>query len=265
VTRKLRTVAADAGHGLAAWLAARLGEPVATASARVVAGAVHVDQRRERDPRAVLRGGERIVVHEVVARSRDWRVVHRDEDVLVVDKPAGLPSQATRDGGGALDEQVLADVPGARLLHRIDRDTSGLVMFTLWPDAHRRFAGILARGELRRGYQARVAEALPVGVVDAPIGPDPVDRRRFAVVASGRPARTIVVAVTAVGQWWDVELELVTGRTHQIRVHLSHLGCPILGDPLYALPPVRDAAPRLMLHAAWLRWPGGEARAAATY
>ena len=74
-----------------------------------------------------------------------------------------------------------------------------------------------------------------------------------------------MVAVTQEGGRVEVELELVTGRTHQLRVHLSHLGCPILGDPIYAPPDVRDAAPRLMLHAAWLRWPGGEASAPSTY
>jgi 23S rRNA pseudouridine1911/1915/1917 synthase len=90
--------------------------------------------------------------------------------------------------------------------------------------------------------------------IDAPIAPDPADRRRFAVEASGRPARTLVRVIETAGGVSLVELELITGRTHQARVHLAHAGHAILGDPLYGA--ARGQAPRLLLHAARLELPG---------
>jgi RluA family pseudouridine synthase len=258
VTRKLRTVAADAGTPLAVWLSARLGLPPVEARRRVEQGAVYVDGRRVRDPELALAAGARLAVHEPAVVPQEWREVFRDAGVLVVDKPAGLPVIADRAGGAALDAAIRAHDPGARPLHRIDRDTSGLVLFTLGPDAQRRLARDLAAGRVTRIYLAVVAGAPPdAATLDAPIGPDPADRTRFRAGA-GQPARTEIRTLRRGRASALVEARLVTGRTHQIRVHLSAAGWPIVGDPVYGSGGA--PGPRLALHAAALSWPGGAAR-----
>src|SRR5262249_29777771 len=197
VTRKFRAAAVDAGAPLAAFVAARLGLDLAAARRRVEEGAVYVDGRRERDPGLPLRAGARVAVHTPAAATQGWREVYRDAEVLVVDKPAGLPVAAARAGGTALDGEVAARFPGARPLHRLARDTSGLVLFALGPAGRRRLAHDLAAGRLERVYLAVVAGAPPDrATLDAVIGPDPADRRRFrAGVPGGRPARTEIRVV----------------------------------------------------------------------
>jgi RluA family pseudouridine synthase len=247
--RKLSTSAADAGATLAAWLAGRLALPAEAAAALVAAGSVYVDGRRVRDPSLSLSAGQKIGVHEAAAPPPPtFREVYSDAEVVVVDKPAGVAVMATREAAGALDEAVAAAHPGVRPVHRIDRDTSGLVLFARCDP-----------GPLGREYLAVVAGAPPAPsfVLDAPIGPDPRDRRRFAAGA-GRPAET---RLRVAGAWTGGALlraTLVTGRTHQIRVHLAAAGLPILGDPIYAPPAARARAPRLALHAAMLRFGGRE-------
>jgi 23S rRNA pseudouridine1911/1915/1917 synthase len=256
VTRKLRAAAVDAGAPLAAWLAARLGLDPDEARRRVELGAVFVDGRRVRDPMLPLGAGARVAVHEPVSRPAPWREVFQDGDVLVVDKPAGLAVTAPRAGGAALDAEVRARFPSARPMHRIDAATSGLVLFTLGPQAQRRLAHDLAAGRVERIYLAIVEGVPPARTLDAAIGPDPADRLRFrAGVPGGRPAATEIRVVTP-GARSLVEARLVTGLTHQIRVHLAGAGFPILGDPIYGGGP----APRLALHAHRLAWPGGAAR-----
>jgi 23S rRNA pseudouridine1911/1915/1917 synthase len=255
VIRKYTTSAVDAGEALGAWLARRLGVSEADARARVVAGAVYVGGRRERDPVRRLTAGERIAVHEVeVVAGGGWRVVVEESGLLVVEKPAGLPVAAGRAGGTSLDVEVAAAYPGATLAHRIDRDTSGLVLFALDAGGRRRVAGWLEGGALRRLYVAAV-EGAPGGEVriDAPIGPDPADPRRMrAGVPGGKEAASVVRVRRRGGGRAILEVELETGRTHQIRVHLAAAGWPILGDRVYG----GRVARRLALHAAVLEWPG---------
>jgi 23S rRNA pseudouridine1911/1915/1917 synthase len=259
--RKFRTSGADAGQRLGAWLAARLGEPEAVARERIVAGGVYVDGRRERDPARVLAAASSISVQPRVEQAVAWRVVHEDADVVVIDKPAGLAVQATREAGGALDEQVARRYAGATLVHRIDRDTSGLVLFARTDAARARLQAALAERRLAREYLAIVRGTAPHEMtLDATIGPDPRDRRRQAArVPGGQAARTHVRLVRTHLDRSLLGCVLDTGRTHQIRVHLADAGWPILGDPLYAPAEVRAAAPRLALHATRLAWPGGAA------
>jgi 23S rRNA pseudouridine1911/1915/1917 synthase len=258
MTRKFSASVVDAGARLGAWLAQRLDIGVGEAARLVAVGAVHVDGRRERAADRVLHGGEKIAVHEPAASpsgpSGAWRVVHEEPEIIVVEKPAGLAVVPGRAGGAALATEVAAAFPGATAFHRIDEGTSGLVLFAR-ASGSARLAAALAAGALEREYRAVVSGSPPDEMtIAAPIGADPRDRRRMAVgVPGARPARTDVTALRRGASRTLVSARLSTGRTHQIRVHLSSVGHPVVGDPRYGGEP----AARLALHAIALSWPGG--------
>ncbi|HWM88506.1 MAG TPA: RluA family pseudouridine synthase [Kofleriaceae bacterium] len=258
--RKLTASGRDRGRPLAEFLAERLGLERAAAATLVRAGAVYVGRSRVEEPERALDAGDRVAVHEAEAMEEAaLSIAYRDRDVLVVDKPAGVPTQATRSSArGALDRMVSEMEAGARLLHRLDRDASGLVLFTLTQESHRRFAALLRDGRIERRYAAVASGHLrdDAGCIDRPIGPDPRDRRRMAA-GQGRPART---HYTVRRRGFDsggapttlLDLDLETGRTHQIRVHLASAGHPLIGDRIYGPAPVSE---RLCLHARRLAWP----------
>ena len=194
------------------------------------------------------------------------RVVFEDEALIVIDKPAGMvvhPAPGHPDNtlvnallahcGGSLSGVGGVRRPG--IVHRLDKDTSGLLVAAKTDAAHRALARRFAAHDIERAYLA-VARGVPVpaaGVIDAPIGRHPRHRKKMAVVARGRPARTRY-AVEEVGakRCALVRCVLETGRTHQIRVHLAHRGWPVVGDPLYggAHDPARTT--RQALHACLL-------------
>jgi 23S rRNA pseudouridine1911/1915/1917 synthase len=277
--RKFRTSFADAGQALGPWLARRLGIDDVNAAAAIAGGRVYLDGKRVRDAEAVLAAALTVTVHDdpgtgastpgVASTSTPpLTVVVHTADVLVVDKPAGLACQAERRGGPALDRAVQARHLGATLVHRIDRDTSGLVLFALNERSRAALARAMGEGAIEREYLAEVAGAPAEErfTIDAPIGPDPRARRRQAAgVPGGLAARTHVEVVARRSEGATLRCRLDTGRTHQIRVHLAHVGLPILGDPLYAPAAVAARSARLMLHAERLRWPGGEARSSAPW
>lgn len=268
--RKLRTTRADEGQPLAVYLAARLGLPSAEVRARVLDGAVYVDGRRVRDPDAALASGLRIAFHDAPRREGAPAaplIVHADLTVVVASKPSGLPTQAPRAGGPDLESLVSARMAGVRALHRLDVEASGLVLFTKPGPARAALQEALRDGKIERRYVAVVDGHPPweTLTIDVPIGGDPRDPRRRAARAGGaEPAVSHVLGVwrghTADGLAASrLELALETGRTHQLRVHLAHVGHAILGDVLYGSPELAARAPRLLLHAARLRWPGGDA------
>jgi 23S rRNA pseudouridine1911/1915/1917 synthase len=191
-------------------------------------------------------------------------VVHDDPDFVVVDKPAGMvvhPAVGHRSGtlvhallglGGVWSSVGGAARPG--IVHRLDRGTSGLILAARTDAAHRALATQLADRTLSRTYLAvvRGGPSVEDQVVDGPIGRDPRDRLRMAVVAGGRAARTRVRVVERRGGHTLVQCDLETGRTHQIRVHLAALGHPVVGDDVYGRR--RPGEPdRPMLHALRLR------------
>ena len=193
----------------------------------------------------------------------------RDEHLFVVAKPAGLVVHpgAGHHGDTLVDALRAADVPLAPgtgpdrpgIVHRLDRDTSGLLVVASTTAARDGLIDQLRQRTVERRYLALVRGELPVsvGTVDAPIGRHPTDRQRFACVEGGRPARTHweVVDVTVDRRVSLVECRLETGRTHQIRVHLQAVGHPVLGDDRYGdtMPLAEDlGVPRLALHAATL-------------
>jgi 23S rRNA pseudouridine1911/1915/1917 synthase len=165
----------------------------------------------------------------------------QDEHLLVLNKPAGLvvhPAAGNPDGTlqNALlhYDPRLASLPRAGIVHRLDKDTSGLMVVARSLSAHRSLVAQLQARTVRREYLALVQSVLAAGgTVDAPIGRHPRDRLRMAVVKSGKPAITHYRVVERFAAHTLVRARLETGRTHQIRVHMAHIRCPLVGDPLY--------------------------------
>jgi 23S rRNA pseudouridine1911/1915/1917 synthase len=262
--------------------AARLDVFIATAldlsrnhAATLIAnGHVLVEGRRERASYRA-RPGETVVVEvpqppgrDVSAESIPLHVVHEDEDILVVDKAAGMvvhPApgnwtgtlvNALKGRGGALSRGTGEGREG--IVHRLDKQTSGLLLVAKSDRAHRVLGAALQTRQIRRRYAAlswgHLAEDRVT--VDKPLARDPRDRTRVAVVAGGRGARTDFVRLARFESVDLLRAHLHTGRTHQIRVHLAAIGHPIVGDDTYGggggrkllgLPPHRH-----FLHAAWL-------------
>jgi 23S rRNA pseudouridine1911/1915/1917 synthase len=194
-------------------------------------------------------------------------VVFEDADVLVIDKPAGLvvhPGSGNWSGTllNALlrHAPALAGVPRAGIVHRLDKDTSGLLVVAKTIPAQVDLVRQLQARSVTRDYVAVVHGIVARdGAVEAPIGRHPVHRTRMAVVARGKPAKTYYFPVEHGDGWSRLRCRLETGRTHQIRVHLSSIGHPLIGDPVYgisqrksALPAAALDFPRQALHAARL-------------
>jgi 23S rRNA pseudouridine1911/1915/1917 synthase len=200
----------------------------------------------------------------------ELRVVHEDADLLIIDKPAGLvvhPSPG-HDGGTLVNALLaredaaafggIAGVQRPGIVHRLDRDTSGLLMVAKHDAAQASLMAQLKARRVKKTYLALVhgEVAAAVGRIEAPIGRDPKHRTKMAVVNDGRSSTTGYRVRERFPGWTLLELDLVTGRTHQIRVHLEAIGHPVAGDPVYGTgtsrrgPDVRAARlSRLFLHA----------------
>ena len=184
-------------------------------------------------------------------------ILHEDHERLFVDKPAGLLSVPGKDEHltDCLLTRVQAAFPTALLVHRLDRDTSGVMVFALTPHAQRHLGLQFENRQTKKTYVARIAGRLEpkTGTVDLPIAVDWPNRPRQRVDhENGRPAVTDWRVQRATDEETRVRLMPRTGRSHQLRVHMLALGHPILGDPFYATGAARDH-PRLMLHSQELR------------
>ncbi|MFN8623950.1 MAG: RluA family pseudouridine synthase [Chloroflexota bacterium] len=195
-------------------------------------------------------------------------VLYQDADVLIVNKPAGLvthpaPGHPTgtlvnallalevEDGGGLA---TIGGVERPGIVHRLDRDTSGLLMVARTDAAQIGLQAQLKARRIHKRYLALVAGSVTaqLGRIEAPIGRDPRNRQKMAVVPDGRPSITGYRVRERFREWTLLDCDLVTGRTHQIRVHLASIGHPIAGDPVYATGVARrgpDGLERLFLHA----------------
>ena len=194
------------------------------------------------------------------------RIVYEDDDLLILDKPAGLvvhPSPGHSDGtlvNALLAHGVgstwggIAGVQRPGIVHRLDRDTSGLLMVARHDAAQASIMAQLKARRVKKTYQALVLGnvAAAVGRIEAPIGRDPKHRTKMAVVPDGRPSVTGYRVRERFAAWTLLDLDLVTGRTHQIRVHLEAIGHPVAGDPVYGTGTSRrgpTGLDRLFLHA----------------
>jgi len=278
------TVTAPVTERLDRFLADQLGLSRTQAARLVAAKTVSVDGKPARASRLLARG-ERVTVHlpeqepprTLQPAPIPLAVIYEDEHLAIIDKPAGLVvhpapghwddtlvnalvARGTTLSGGAEGR------PG--IVHRLDRDTSGLMVVAKTELAHRRLGAAIAGRRVRRTYAALVWGHLAASptIIEAPLARHPTDRKRMAVVSGGRPARTDAFQVARFPVADLLRLELHTGRTHQIRVHLEHIGHPVVGDPVYAgggsrrisgaarrqAEAVERAAPRQALHAAAL-------------
>jgi 23S rRNA pseudouridine1911/1915/1917 synthase len=226
-------------------------------AAWVKEGRVRVDGRGC-DPKHKVWGGERILVAAALAPDATaqraepipLRVLHEDEAILVIDKPAGLvvhPGSGNWSGTllNALLHHApqLAEVPRAGIVHRLDKDTSGLLVVAKTLEAQTDLVRQLQGRTVKRHYLALAHGRVERdGTVDAPIGRHPVQRTKMAVVAGGRAARTHYRVRERFAAASLLECVLETGRTHQIRVHMASIGHPLLGDPTYG---PRRASPAL--------------------
>jgi len=280
--RELRLPTHSAGRRLDQALADVLPEYSRTRLKRWIdEGRLTVDGAVPR-PRDIVAGGERVVLDAPdedavapVAQEIDLAIAYEDKDVLVVDKPAGLvvhPGAGKPDG--TLQNALLAHDPKlaklarAGIVHRLDKDTTGLLVVARTEKARLKLTEALAAREIHREYQAVCVGVMTAGgKVDAPIDRHPADRVRMAIRPSGREAVTHYRVIERFRRHTWVRVTLETGRTHQIRLHLSHAGYPLVGDPVYGRRLVipRGATPALeqllrgfgrqALHAAKLGFP----------
>lgn len=213
-------------------------------------GRVMVDGNVETEPKRKVLGGERVAVNfaeapESLAEQAEdipLDIVFEDASLLVINKPAGLVVHpGSGNWSGTLMNALLHHVPGiaavprAGIVHRLDKETSGLLVVAKTLEAQTDLVRQLQARSVKRQYLAVASGILERhGTIDQPIGRHPVQRTKMAVVAGGKPAVTHYRVLERFSAATLVECSLETGRTHQIRVHLAHAGYPLLGDPVYA-------------------------------
>jgi 23S rRNA pseudouridine1911/1915/1917 synthase len=257
----------QAGHRLDVALAALLSEHSRARIAEwIKSGAVLVDDDAEWKPKDKVRGGEAIVIEAALPEALSFgpepvplNIVYEDTNILVLNKPVGC---VVHPGAGNLNGTLLngvlyhapecAHIPRAGIVHRIDKDTSGLLVVAKTLLAHTALIRALQARTVKREYRALVwGEMSGQGTIDAPIGRHPTQRVKMAVVPDGKEARTHYTVLESFdGACTLLACQLESGRTHQIRVHCAYKGHALVGDPVYATPiPRMDASIRAVLEA----------------
>jgi 23S rRNA pseudouridine1911/1915/1917 synthase len=218
-------------------------------------GRVRLDARTASKPSQKVEEGQVVVLElpepvpsSVASQDLPLSILHEDGDLVVLDKPAGL---VVHPAAGHADSTLVnallfhvKDLSGVGgeirpgIVHRLDKDTSGVMIIAKNDEAHRGLTAAWNTDRVRKEYLALVygTPSPDRGTIEAPIGRDPRDRKRMAVVASGRRAVTEYELRERLRAVSLVRCRLRTGRTHQIRVHLKHIGHPIVGDPVYSGP-----------------------------
>ena len=214
-------------------------------------------------PKDKVRGGELVIINAQVEQEVVWKgedlpldIVYEDEDLLIINKPINMvvhPAAGNRTGTlvNALINYApeLSNVPRAGIVHRLDKDTSGLLVVARTLSAHTSLVEQLQARTVSRVYETIVHGVFLAGsTIDLPIGRHPKDRKRMAVVGDGKPAITHYRVLTRFPKHTHIRVQLETGRTHQIRVHMAHVKHPIVGDKTYA-GRIQHNFPRQALHA----------------
>jgi 23S rRNA pseudouridine1911/1915/1917 synthase len=226
---------------------------------------VLIDGTAAEDAKRKVWGGEQLVIHPAAdpaetafkAEAISLNIVYEDEDILVIDKSAGN-WEGTLLNGLLHHAPQTRNIPRAGIVHRLDKDTTGLLVSAKTLEAQTDLVRQLQARSVKREYLALVhGRPQPEsGVVDAAIGRHPVERTRMAVTAQGKPARTRYRVLENFDAVSLLECSLDTGRTHQIRVHMQSIGHPLVGDPVYGQRNIRQglltSLPRQALHAARL-------------
>ena len=251
MSQKIELVASEAGSRLDSYVAARCPQLSRSHVQKLIDdGLVAVNGRASKSGYK-LRDGDRIVVEipspqPIAPQPEDipLSIVYEDDDVLVIDKPAGLTVHpAPGHPEHTLVNAILAHCPSLSIngsirpgiVHRLDKDTSGVMMIAKNDAAQKSLSSQIKDRTVFKQYNVLVHGHLSPehGVIDAPMGRDPMNRKRMAVVGSGREARTRYSVLKYFNGYTLLEVTLETGRTHQIRVHLSALGFPVAGDSVY--------------------------------
>ena len=263
-----RAEAADAGRRLDVALAERLRLSRAAAQRLIAAGLVLVEGSPARK-RQILHAGETVAWRAAPPAAQaastaavPLSLVYEDDWVLVVDKPAGVVVHPApgHEHGTLADSLAAAGARGGDawrpgIVHRLDKDTSGLLVVARREDAYRRLVAAMKRRLVQRTYVALLLGSLAQdeGTIDAPVGRHVRDRRRMALHSpAGKRAVTHFETLARAGAFTLVRVRLETGRTHQIRVHLEAIGHPVVGDERYHGTRESFVVPRLFLHAATL-------------
>ena len=268
----------DAGMRLDRWLASQIADVSRSAIQRWIAeGRVTVDGAAA-PAKYLIAGGQVVAVrrpppddNSLLPEDIPLDVIYEDEHLAVIDKPAGMvvhpgtgvhtgtlanallhryPWLEEMDAGEADDEEPSREPPRPGIVHRLDKDTSGLIVAAKSAVARDRLQAQFGERSVQKVYLALVQDVpAPEGQVNAPIGRDPRKRKRMAVVRDGRPALTEYRVVETYGQYALLEVSIKTGRTHQIRVHMAFVGHPGVGDTVYGRRKGGIACPRQFLHA----------------
>ena len=249
---KKQVEAADAGLRLDVFLSREWDITRSRAGALIREGQAKVGGSAQTKAGYALRAGDEVNLDipspeptDVVAQDIPLRIVYEDSDLAVVYKPSGMvvhPAAGNHDGTmvNALLYQLsdLSGIGGEErpgIVHRIDKDTSGLLLVAKNDKAHVGLSEQISVHSVERAYKAIVIGHMKEesGFVDAPIGRHPTDRKKMAIVKGGREARTNWKVLEQLRGATLIECRLTTGRTHQIRVHMASIGHPVLGDPVY--------------------------------
>ncbi|MFZ0032030.1 MAG: RluA family pseudouridine synthase [Candidatus Cybelea sp.] len=258
--------AEQAGTRTDVLVAALSGAPRSRAARSAREGGVCVNGEPAK-PSRLLEAGDAVeyeIAHEpplvALPERLEFGIVYEDADLLVIDKPAGMVTHPAHGAkSGTLVNAVLAHVEGSLpgdalrpgLVHRLDRDTSGLLVVAKQEESLRKLGAAMKARRIEREYVGLVCGVLPNprGTIEGRIGRDPHNRLKFAIVTDGKPAITHYAIRETFSKHAELVFRLETGRTHQIRVHLAAAGYPILNDPLYGKKERRFDLPGQALHA----------------
>lgn len=214
----------------------------------ILAGGVQIDGNVIDKPRTKLKGTEVVAIEGIIevqtaheAQDIELPIIYEDDDIIIINKPMGI---VVHPGAGNKDSTLLNAllnhcpgiemVPRAGIVHRLDKDTTGLMVVAKTIPAHTHLVAELQAREISREYEAIVNGVLVAGgTVDAPIGRHQTKRTSMAVRHDGKPAATHYRIIEKFSHFTHLRLKLESGRTHQIRVHMSHIKHPLVGDPMY--------------------------------